>query len=124
MVREQSSLLSRSWSPRQEAIVASIIPLFCHEFGDGVKKFFKPDAWEMHEDTHWDPELCVAVTPDDKQVDEITEQDPEYQWIEEGAAAEFTNLHKHPDPKEKSLYGDDKGNSVSTFCTGGASIQS
>jgi hypothetical protein len=106
------------------SIVASIIPIFRHEFGDGVKKFFKPEAWEMHEDTYWDPELRVAVTPDDKRVEDITEQDPEYQWEVERAGTEVTNLPKRPDPKDKSLYGDDDGDSVSTFHTGGASIQS
>jgi hypothetical protein len=104
-------------------IVASLIPLFRYEYGDEIKKFFKPDAWEIHEDTYWDPELRVAVTPDDKRVDDIAEQDPEYQWIEDGMAVELTGVPKRPDPKEKSLYGDDGGDSVSTFCTGGASIQ-
>jgi hypothetical protein len=113
------------------SIVASIIPLFRYEYGDEIKKFFKSDVWEMHEDTYWDPELRVAVTPDDERVDGITEQDPEYQWEEDGAAggatsgaaAEFSSVPKRPDPKEKSLYGDDDGDSVSTFRTGGASIQ-
>jgi hypothetical protein len=57
------------------------------------------------------------VTPDDKRVDDIAEQDPEYQWLEDGAAVELTNVPKRPDPKEKSLYGDDGGDSVSTFRT-------
>ena len=39
------------------SIVASIIPYFRHAYGDGIKKYFKPDAWSMHEDTHWDPDL-------------------------------------------------------------------
>ena len=38
-------------------------------------------------------------------------------------AVELTGVLKRPDPKEKSLYGDDGGDSVSMFCTGGASIQ-
>jgi hypothetical protein len=71
----------------------------------------------MHEETVWDPDLRVAVTPDDKRVDDIAEQDPEYQWLEDGAAVELTNVPKRPDPKEKSLYGDDGGDSVSTFRT-------
>jgi DNA uptake protein ComE-like DNA-binding protein len=56
-------------------------------------------------------------------VDDIAEQDPEYQWIEDRGAVEITNTPKRPDPKEKSLYGDDGGDSVSTFQMGGASIQ-
>ena len=71
----------------------------------------------MHEDTYWDPDLRVAVTPDDKRVDDIAEQDPEYQWLEDGATVELINIPKCPDPKEKSLYGDDGGDSVSTFRT-------
>jgi hypothetical protein len=105
------------------SLVASLILLFCYEYGDEIKKFFKPDAWEMHEDTYWDPELRVAVTLDDKRVDDIAEQDPEYQWIEDGTTVELTGGPKRPDPKEKSLYGDDGGDSVSTFHTRGASIQ-
>jgi uncharacterized spore protein YtfJ len=105
------------------SLVASLIPLFRYEYGEDIKKFFKPDAWEMHEDTYWDPDLRVAVTPDDKRVDDIAEQDPEYQWLEEGAAVELINVPKRPDPKEKSLYGDDGGDSVSTFRTGVASIK-
>jgi hypothetical protein len=99
------------------SLVASLIPLFKYEYGEDIKKFFKPDAWEMHEETVWDPDLRVAVTPDDKRVDDIAEQDPEYQWLEDGAAVELTNVPKRPDPKEKSLYGDDGGDSVSTFRT-------
>jgi hypothetical protein len=102
--------------------VASLIPLFKYEYGTLIKKFFKPDAWDMHEETQWDPELRVAITPDDKRVDDIAEQDPEYQWIEDGGGVEITNTPKRPDPKEKSLYGDDGGDSVSTFRMGGASI--
>jgi hypothetical protein len=104
------------------SIVASLIPLFKYEYGTSIKKFFKPDAWDMHEETQWDPELRVAITPDDKRVDDIAEQDPEYQWIEDGGGVEITNTPKRPDPKEKSLYGDDGGDSVSTFRMGGASI--
>jgi hypothetical protein len=105
------------------SIVASLIPLFKYEYGDSIKKFFKQDAWDMHADTHWDPELCVAVTPDDKRVEDIAEQDPEYQWIEDRGVVEITDTPKRPDPKEKSLYGDDGGDSVSTFQMGGATIQ-
>jgi hypothetical protein len=36
----------------------------------------------------------VAVTPDDKRVDDIAEQDPEYQLLEEGAAVKLTNVPK------------------------------
>ena len=39
------------------SIVASIIPYFCHAYGADIKKYFKLDAWMMHEDTYWDPEL-------------------------------------------------------------------
>ena len=39
------------------SIVVSIIPYFCYEYGDDMKKYFKLDAWLMHEDTQWDPEL-------------------------------------------------------------------
>ena len=99
------------------SLIASLIPLFKHEYGKEIKKFFKPDAWEMHEETIWDPELRVAVTPDDKRVDDIAEQDPEYQWLEDGVAVELTNVPKRPDPKDKSPYGDDGGDSVSTFRT-------
>jgi hypothetical protein len=99
------------------SLIASLIPLFKYEYGEGIKKFFKPDAWEMHEETVWDPDLRVAVTPDDKRVDDIAEQDPEYQWLEEEAVVELKNVPKRPDPKEKSLYGDDGGDSVSTFRT-------
>jgi hypothetical protein len=48
-------------------------------------------------------------------MDDIAEQDPEYQWAEEGGAVAITGTPKRPDPKEKSLYGDDGGDSVSTF---------
>ena len=34
------------------SIVASITPYFCYEYGDDIKKYFKLDAWEMHEDTY------------------------------------------------------------------------
>ena len=71
----------------------------------------------MHEETIWDPDLRVAVTPDDKRVDNIAQQDPEYQWLEDGATVELTYGPKRPDPKEKSLYGDNGGDSVSTFHT-------
>jgi hypothetical protein len=104
-------------------MVASLIPLFRYEYGDDIRKYFKPDAWEMHEDTYWDPELQVAVTPDDRCVDNIAEQDPEYQWAEEGIKVKIMGVSKRPDPKERSLYGDDGGDSVSTFRTGGASMQ-
>jgi hypothetical protein len=39
------------------SLVASLIPLFKYEYGEDIKKFFKPDAWEMHEETIWDPDL-------------------------------------------------------------------
>jgi hypothetical protein len=97
------------------SMVASLIPKFRHEYGDEIKKFFKADAWDMHEDTQWDPELGVAVTLDDQRVDDITEQDLEYQWEGEVVAMEVTNVPRRPDPREKSLYGDDGGDSVSTF---------
>jgi hypothetical protein len=99
------------------SLIASLIPLFKYEYGEDIKKFFKPDAWEMHEETVWDPDLRVAVMPDDKRVDDIAEQDPEYQWLEDGVTVELTNLPRWPDPKEKSLYGDDGGDSIPTFCT-------
>jgi hypothetical protein len=105
------------------AMVASLIPLFRHEHGDEIKKYFKPDAWDMHAESYWDPDLRVAVTPDDQRVDDIAEQDPEYQWAEEGGAVVITGTPKRPDPKEKSLYGDDGGDSVSTFRTTGANMQ-
>jgi hypothetical protein len=105
------------------SLVASLIPLFRYEYGKEIRKFFKPDAWEMQKETYWDPELYVAVTPDDRRVEDITEQDPEYQWAEDGMAVEITGGPRRPDPKEKSLYGDDGGDSVSTFRTGSESIQ-
>jgi hypothetical protein len=104
-------------------LVASLIPLFRYEYGKEIKKFFKPDAWEMQKETYWDPELYVAVTPDDRRVEDITEQDPEYQWAEDGMAVEIKGGPRWPDPKEKSLYGDDGGDSVSTFRTGSESIR-
>jgi hypothetical protein len=97
------------------SIVVSSIPLFKYKYGNSIKKFFKPDAWDMHEETQWDPELHVVVTPDDKKVDDIAEQDPEYQWIEDRGAVEITNTPKRPDPMEKSLYGNNGGDLVSTF---------
>ena len=39
------------------SIVVSIIPYFHHAYGEDIEKYFKLDAWTMHEDTHWDPEL-------------------------------------------------------------------
>jgi hypothetical protein len=85
------------------SLVASLIPIFRYENGDEIKKFFKPDTWKMHEDTYCYPDLQVAVTPDDKRVDNIAEQDLEYQWIEDGTEVELTGVPKHPDPKEKSF---------------------
>jgi hypothetical protein len=76
------------------SLVVSLIPLFKYEYGQDIKKFFKPDAWEMHEDMVWDPVLCVAVMPDDKRVDNITEQDLEYQRLEDGAVVELINVPK------------------------------
>jgi hypothetical protein len=55
------------------------------------------------------------ITLDDKRVDDIAEQDPKYQWIKNGGVVEITNTPKRPDLKEKSLYGSDGGDSVSTF---------
>jgi hypothetical protein len=81
------------------SLVASLIPLFQHKYGNDIRKYFKPDAWEMHEDTYWDPELQVAVTPDDRHVDNIAEQDPEYQWAEEGIKIKIMGVSKRPDPK-------------------------
>jgi hypothetical protein len=31
-----------------------------------VEVFFNPDAWELHQDKHWDEEMNVAITPDDQ----------------------------------------------------------
>jgi hypothetical protein len=28
-------------------MVASVIPLFRYHYGDSIKKYFKPDAWEL-----------------------------------------------------------------------------
>jgi hypothetical protein len=39
------------------SLIASLIPLFKYEYGEDIKKFFKPDAWKMHEETIWDPDL-------------------------------------------------------------------
>ena len=64
------------------SMVASLIPYFRYEFGDDIQKLFKPDAWEMHLEAKWDPELRVAVTPDDSRVDGLKDQDAEYQWEE------------------------------------------
>jgi hypothetical protein len=77
----------------------------------------------MHEDTYWDPELRVAIAPDDTRVEAITDQDLEYQWEDDEVATEITNVPGRPAPRDKSLYGDDDGDSVSTFRTDGASIQ-
>jgi hypothetical protein len=102
--------------------VASIIPYFHYEYGDGAEVFFNPDAWELHSETQWDPEVNVAVTPDDQQVQDIMEQDPEYQWVDleeckdkDKEDKKKKKKKKCPDPKEKSLYGDDDGDSVSTM---------
>ena len=34
------------------SIVASIISYFPYNYGNDTKKYFKLDAWEMHEDTY------------------------------------------------------------------------
>jgi hypothetical protein len=102
------------------SLVASLIPLFHYKHGDEIRKFFKPDAWEMQEDTYWDLKLYVAAMPDDRRVQDMTEQDPEYQWAEDGMAVEISGGARRPDPKEKSLYGDDGGDSMSTCQTGAA----
>jgi hypothetical protein len=59
-----------------------MIPYFQHKYGDQIKVFFNKDAWEMHKDTYWDQEANAAVTPDDQLVQDIVEQDLEYQWEE------------------------------------------
>ena len=105
------------------SIVASIIPYFRHAYGEDIKKYFKPDAWMMHEDTYWDPELRVAIGPDDTRVEEIMDQDVEYQWENEEGATKITSIPRRPTPRDKSLYGDDEGDSVSTFRTDGTNIQ-
>lgn len=99
------------------SMVASVIPLFRYAYGAKVSKYFKAEAWDMHAETQWDPKLRVAVTQDDQRVDDIKDQDLEYQWEEVGGSAKFTNVPRRPDPNEKSLYGDDGGDSVSTFNT-------
>ena len=80
----------------------STIAQVCYEYGDRIKKFFKPAAWDMHKDTVWELELHVAVAPDGRCINAITEWDLEYQWEEDGIEAEITNIPKCPDPK-KSL---------------------
>jgi hypothetical protein len=102
--------------------VASIIPYFWYEYGDGVEKFFNAEAWEMHMDMEWDPETQSAVTPDDQRVEDIMEQDPEYQWEdlkngEDVGKQKEDGKTQHLDPKEKSLYGDDDGDSISMMCS-------
>jgi hypothetical protein len=52
-------------------MVASIIPLFRYYYGDSIKKYFKPDAWELQADMVWDPELNAAVSPDDRRGEAI-----------------------------------------------------
>ena len=47
----------------------------------------------------------------------------EYQWENEEGASEITNIPRRPLPRDKSLYGDDEGDSVSTFRTAGTNIQ-
>ena len=101
--------------------VASMIPYFRHEYGEGIKKFFSADAWDLHRESYWDPEVNAAVTPDDKLVQDIMETDPEYHWedLRGGNGGDKNEAEKkemkRPDPKEKSLYGDDGGDSVSTL---------
>ena len=80
------------------SIVVSIIPYFCYEYGNDMKKYFKPDAWLMHEDTQWDPDLRVAIGPDDMCINAITDQDMEYQWEDEEVVPEITNIPRCPMP--------------------------
>ena len=47
----------------------------------------------------------------------------EYQCKDEEGAPEITNIPRRPMPQDKSLYGDDEGDLVSTFCTVGTNIQ-
>ena len=47
----------------------------------------------------------------------------EYQWEDDEVAMEITNVLGRLAPRDKSLYGNDDGDLVSTFHTDGASIQ-
>ena len=51
------------------------------------------------------------------------DQDVEYQWENEEGATKITSIPRRPTPRDKSLYGDDEGDSVSTFRTDGTNIQ-
>jgi hypothetical protein len=104
-------------------MVASVIPLFRYYYGDSIKKYFKPDAWELQADTVWDPELNAAVLPDDRRVEAIEEQDPEFQWETLGGKEETSKPVQRPLPTDTTLYGDDDGDSVSTFRTTRGNIQ-
>jgi hypothetical protein len=104
-------------------MVASVIPLFRYHYGDSIKKYFKPDAWELQADTVWDPELNAAVSPDDRRVEAIEEQDPEFQWEILGEKDEVSKSVQRPPPTDKTLYGDDDGDSVSTFRTTRSNFQ-
>jgi hypothetical protein len=64
------------------SMVASIIPYFRYRYGDEIARIFKPDAWELHSETYWDPYLKEAITPDDEKVEQIAEMDLEYNWEE------------------------------------------
>jgi hypothetical protein len=103
-------------------MVASLIPYFRYEFGDDIQKLFKPDAWEMHLEAKWDPELRVAVTPDDSRVDGLKDQDAEYQWEEVKEMEIETPASLRPDPNDKNPYGEGS-DSVATFRTAGAGMQ-
>jgi hypothetical protein len=104
------------------SMVASLIPYFRYEFGDDIQKLFKPDAWEMHLEAKWDPELRVAVTPDDSRVDGLKDQDAEYQWEEVKEMEIETPASLRPDPNDKNPYGEGS-DSVATFRTAGAGLQ-
>jgi hypothetical protein len=104
-------------------MVASVIPLFRYYYGDSIKKYFKTDAWELQADTVWDPELNAAVSPDDRRVEAIEEQDPEFQWETLGGKEETLKPVQRPSPTDTTLYGDDDGHSVSTFRTTRGNIQ-
>jgi hypothetical protein len=62
-----------------------------------IRAFFNEDAWEMHQDTHWDPE--TAITLDDQCVQDIVEQDPEYQWEDLKGVKDEENNKKEGEKK-------------------------
>ena len=65
-------------------MVASLVPFFCYAaiLGEVIEHDVTPEAWELHSDTMWDPETGMAITPDDKLVEEIAKADPAFMWIE------------------------------------------